>query len=107
MSRKNISISDPVEQRAKEVMKARGIVGLSSLMDVLIREEFERRQAPVIYPQHPATRAQFNEASSPPGRGDVAATEAAARGKRKPASHEPQLFIQFAIFHRLFGYWFP
>lgn len=41
--RKNISISDPIEKRAEELIRARGFSGLSDLIATLIREEWERR----------------------------------------------------------------
>ena len=45
----NISLSDKIEQRAKEVIEARGFSGLSDLLAVLIREEYERRHPPALH----------------------------------------------------------
>lgn len=43
MSRKNISLTEPIEERANEVIRERGFTGLSDMIAVLVREEFERR----------------------------------------------------------------
>lgn len=43
MSRKNISLSNSIEGRAAAIIKKRGMDGLSDLIAVLVREEFERR----------------------------------------------------------------
>ena len=43
MSRKNISLSDKIEDRAKKLIAKRGFDGLSDMIAVLVREEFERR----------------------------------------------------------------
>ena len=48
MSRKQISLSDAIDERAKAIIKARGFSGLSGLLDALIREEYERRYPPII-----------------------------------------------------------
>lgn len=44
----NISLSEEVEARAQKIIDARGFSGLSDLLQALIREEYERRNPPVI-----------------------------------------------------------
>jgi len=48
MSRKNISLSEPIEERAQQLIKARGFSGLSDMLATLIREEYERRHPPTL-----------------------------------------------------------
>lgn len=44
MSRKNVSLTKPIDERAAAIIHARGFTGLSDMIAVLVREEFERRQ---------------------------------------------------------------
>jgi hypothetical protein len=46
--RKNISLPDPVVERAQAIMLARGISEFSDLIATLIRESYERMVQPVI-----------------------------------------------------------
>lgn len=46
--RKNISLTQPVEDRAAAIMEARGFNGLSDMIATLVREEYERRHPPQI-----------------------------------------------------------
>ncbi len=66
MSRKNISLNALTEQSAKEIMKARKIPGpgYSALLDILVREEYERRQPPTIYPTHRTGHLTLNETAA-------------------------------------------
>jgi hypothetical protein len=50
LSRKNVSLSLPIEARAQELIRARGFQGMSDLLATLIREEYERRQPPELDP---------------------------------------------------------
>ena len=43
MSRKNISLHEQIEERANQIIVRRGMAGLSDLIAVLVREEYERR----------------------------------------------------------------
>ena len=43
MSRKNISLHEQIEERADKIIAKRGMAGLSDLIAVLVREEYERR----------------------------------------------------------------
>lgn len=56
--RKNVSLTPPIELRAEEIIKRRGFTGLSDMIAVLVREEYERR-FPSIDPAE-----QLNETSS-------------------------------------------
>lgn len=40
----HLSILPPIQARANAIIKARGMKGPSNLVEVLIREEFERRE---------------------------------------------------------------
>lgn len=76
--RKNISLSAQVEERAKAIIEARGFDGLSDLIAALVREEYERRQPPVL--QEPPANSQAK-----PSSGDVeAAIHALAAAMRRP-----------------------
>ena len=55
MSRKNISLSEQIEQRAQAVIESRGFSGLSDLIAVLVREEYERRFGPMMLTEQPVT----------------------------------------------------
>jgi hypothetical protein len=56
--RKNISLSQQVEERAKAIIEARGFDGLSDLLAALIREEYERRQPPTLQETHTAYKTE-------------------------------------------------
>lgn len=43
MSRKNISLTEPIDARAQEIIRRRGFTGLSDMIATLVREEYERR----------------------------------------------------------------
>jgi hypothetical protein len=43
MSRKNISLHDEIDRRAEVIIAKRGFAGLSDMIAVLVREEYERR----------------------------------------------------------------
>ena len=43
MSRKNISLHEEIDRRAEQLILKRGFAGLSDLIAVLVREEWERR----------------------------------------------------------------
>jgi hypothetical protein len=43
MSRKNVSLTKPIDARAEKIITTRGFTGLSDMIAVLVREEFERR----------------------------------------------------------------
>jgi len=42
--RKNITIQSEIVERAEQVMRVRAIDNFSKMLDILIREEYERRQ---------------------------------------------------------------
>jgi hypothetical protein len=71
--RKNISLSHSIEERAKRIIEARGFTGLSDLVAALIREEYERRNPPVVqpgqvqrYPEISPADPSFNEGANLP-----------------------------------------
>lgn len=43
MSRKNVSITKPIDERVNALIKERGFRGLSDMIATLVREEFDRR----------------------------------------------------------------
>lgn len=83
MSRKNISLTKPIDERAAKLIEARGFTGLSDLIAVLVREEFERRgltiegtirETPAPYhsqPSKPGLASQLSASSAEDAR-DVA-----------------------------------
>jgi hypothetical protein len=56
--RKNISFGKGIKHRADEIIKVRGFKGLSELLSALVREEYERRTPPIIYPTGQETGIQ-------------------------------------------------
>jgi hypothetical protein len=65
MSRKNISLPEAINDRAKELIAARGFSGLSDLIAVLIREEYERRGSPALLKESPSAYAAGEVGSTP------------------------------------------
>jgi hypothetical protein len=67
MSRKQISLTDPVEERAKSIINRRGFNGLSDMIATLVREEYERRGlAPASLKDAPASSTPAQQEAEAP-----------------------------------------
>jgi hypothetical protein len=77
----NISMKQPIQQRAKKVMAARGFGGLSEMVATLVREEFERRG--MTLPDPGAATLSLREDAAA-ARVVAAAAEDAAEALRPP-----------------------
>lgn len=103
MSRKNISLSEPIQKRAKAIIFERGFNGLSDLIGTLIREDFERRFGPVKLSEigvSSATGAKVAtdfvaalvagaEATKPPAQAQAAKRPPARRSKKRRSAKGP------------------
>lgn len=64
--RRNITIEEEIETLAKAIQRARAFGDFSSLIEQLIREEWERRNGPVtITPDHLSPNSSPTAAESP------------------------------------------
>ena len=67
MPRYNISLPEPIVGLAHQVIAARHMAGLSDCIQILIREEYERRHPPTIPPSPAPAPAPASTGFTPAG----------------------------------------
>lgn len=82
--RKNVSLTAPIEERAKEIIRLRGFTGLSNMIAVLVREEYERK---IAQPPAALKESQKTEAAIKPGKGSSSYRRKRAKQSQKKPSY--------------------
>ena len=88
MPRKNVSFDDPIEERANWLIQQRGFSGLSNLLEVLIREEYERRHPGTVYPAPAPASAPMHDAPASSLADTLAMAKAAGKRAQTRVPHK-------------------
>lgn len=88
MSRKNISLTDPIEERALAIISKRGFTGLSDMIAVLVREEYERKVASGEI-REPATEYKTSSGHGSPAGAEEILGAAVGRARGATTARQP------------------